>query len=215
METFFRVFTPSRPQPPEKPYSYFAAPDGQDVPQKMRYMINNTGKLGFALSVVDVMCCSHPPTYMGMARRFAYITCPLIGAGAVFTWTSNFLGKLREDHTTVKECKRQCLDDKATASAWNWALGAATASLVGFVWTRNVTPIVLTAVSAGFAASGFRYADMMGFNILLPKFVIHSSGNPNNWDFTLTAERKRNWTTVAPEPDNEVVEVIQAAEKKK
>lgn len=194
MELFFHVLFPVRPKPPPEQYNYFAAPDGEDVPQKMRYMLWKTGIIGLGLSVIDAICLSrHLRTYTMMTKRFAYITCPVIVAGCTFTWCSNTLGSLKKKYIAVEK-KEMCVDDVAASSAWNWGLGATLGSLACFAWTKNLAPVLLTTGTASLILAGVRYGDIVEYNPFYleqrPRYfaVIH--------DYTLTAERERNWTSV-------------------
>lgn len=210
METWFRMLAP-RPYKPPEPYNYYAAPDGQDVPQKMRHVIKNFGLVGIGIATIDVMLYSHPVTYMAMVRRFTYMASPVIAGGMIFTWSSNFLGKLKESYTTVEECKNECLDAKAAKSAWNWGIGAGLATFLMFAYTNRVGSVLLAVLHNSLLASGIRYADIIGYPIvkLYDVTVQMPSGNANRWDFTLTKERERNWTTVAAEEQTEIVETKQ------
>lgn len=198
MEAIFKYFS-SRNNPRPEPYNYFAAPDGEDVHRKINYMIKSTGYIGVPLSTWFSVCLHPkvPVTYIHMAKYFAYITCPIIAGGCIFTWTSNFLGKVKENYLTVEEIKKRNTYDKAVSSAWNWGLGAALGSLTTYTWTKSLGYIFLIATCAGLTAAGIRYADILDYKLLLSDervccntVIIHN--------FTLTEDRKRNWTTEAP-----------------
>lgn len=56
-----------------KPYSYFAAPDGQEVLDKFLYVLKPAVAYGLGLSVVDTICCSHPKGYLATLGRYVKI----------------------------------------------------------------------------------------------------------------------------------------------
>lgn len=140
----------------------------------------------------------------------------MIAAGCIFTWTSNTLGRIKENYTTVQDTKKRNVYDVAASSAWNWGVGAAMASCAAFAWTRYLEYVLLTATSAGLMAAGIRYADVIGFKIIsLDERIGVFSVRVR--DYTLTAERERNWTTEAPPPppDEQEAVVEESAKKKK
>lgn len=117
--------------------NYFDSPDGNDLLDKLWYVLKPTALSGLFISTADVMLYSRPVGYMATLGRYAYITIPLLGMSTAFVLTTNTLANIREK------------DDKI-----NWALGACAAGMVFGKW-RNST------VAGSFACVAFSAAAVL------------------------------------------------------
>lgn len=159
-------------------YKYYDTPKGDDIFKKLWVTTKIAGSAGLMWSTADVMLYSYPKGYLQTIGRYAYITGPLVGIAAAFTITSNISASLRKK------------DDN-----WNYVLGGIAAGNMVGAWRKSIM--------VGFLASvGFTVAGLVKKNSLdegwafMPPINRQVSGVNSKWyDFSLTEERPKNWTT--------------------
>lgn len=162
-----------------KPYKYFDTPDGQDILSKLLVVLKPTTMGALGISTVDVMLYSHPKGYWQTLGRYAYMSLPIIGMASAFVLTTNMVANLREK------------DDKV-----NWVAGAWAAGSIFGIWRRSPQFGFLACGVFSFVAIVKKHGVQNGWVFFdPPKTVRHGGVKSVRQDWTLTAERPRNWTT--------------------
>lgn len=102
-----------------------------------------------------------------------------MAVGATFVAVSNISGSIRKK------------DD-----AFNWFFGGfASGSILG-AYFRSYKIGSLTATALGLLAMGLKVAHLNNFKVINNNiFNMHGRGVAHEFDWTLTRERPRNWTT--------------------
>lgn len=151
---------------------------GEDVFKKLWVSAKIAGGAGLMISTGDVMLYSHPKGYLQTMGRYIYITGPFIATAAAFTTTANVLASARGK------------DDR-----WNYFLGGVAAGSVVGAWRKSL--MVGFVFSMAFGAMGVVRKDALDEGWLFDPPVVksYSGVNSRNYDYTLTKERPRNWTT--------------------
>lgn len=159
-------------------YKYYDTPMGEDVFKKLWVSGRIAGAAGLLISTCDVMLYSYPKGYLQTMGRYIYITGPFIATAAAFTTTANMLASARGK------------DDRL-----NYFLGGVAAGTIIGTWRKSL--MVGFAFSVAFGVMGIVRKDALDNNWLFNPPVVRSYSGPNahNYDFTLTKERPRNWTT--------------------
>ncbi|CAH1958224.1 unnamed protein product [Acanthoscelides obtectus] len=102
---------------------------------------------------------------------------PIIGATTAFVCTTNAAASIRGKDDLL-----------------NWFLGGFAAGAMMGVWRRRVMTGWNMGMLFGILAIGKKYAVQNGWDVT-PRNPPIASRGIWDWDFTLTAERPRNWTT--------------------
>lgn len=169
-------------KPEKKPFEYFDSPDGYDIVPKFGVIAKPLCYTALFASTTDVMVYSKPQTYMQYAGRFIHISWPIFGAATAFVVGHNVMGSLRNT------------DDKL-----NWFIGGALAGSVIGIWRKNFLLGLNMAVLGGCIMAGKKYAHENGRFLLISDTFNPQIGSVRSvrQDWTLSAERPRNWTTGA------------------
>lgn len=93
----------------------------------------------------------------------------------------------------MDERKKPSAHSIAASSAWNWGIAAYLSTFSCLAWMNRVGLLSCAALLPGLTAAGFRYADLIGYQIYSSAVTVGYSLRPSDW--TLTAEREKNWTT--------------------
>lgn len=166
----------------QKPYRYFDTPDGQDTFKKLWCVLKPTSLVALGISTCDVMLYSHPKGYLQTLGRYAYVGLPIVGVSTAFVCTTNLVASLRHK------------DDKI-----NWFLGGFAAGSVFGVWSRRTIVGFNMGMVLGIFAIVKKTAVENGWALHPAEFkTMHRGAWAATPDFTLTAERPRNWTTTKP-----------------
>lgn len=167
-------------KPEKKPFEYFDSPDGHDIIPKFGVLLKPLCYTAFFASASDVMIYSKPQTYMQFLGRFFHISWPIFGVATAFVVGHNVMGSLRNK------------DDKL-----NWFVGGALAGSIIGVWRKNFHMGVNLAALGGCIMAGMKYSHENGRFFILPDKFNPQIGSLRSvrQDWTLTAERPRNWTT--------------------
>ncbi|VEN52141.1 unnamed protein product [Callosobruchus maculatus] len=161
-----------------RPYRYFDTPDGQDTFKKLWAVMKPAIPTTFFIGTADVLLHSHPKGYMETLGRYGYIAFPIIGASTVFVCTTNIAASVRNK------------DDKI-----NWFLGGFAAGAMMGVWRKRAMTGWNMGMLFGFLAVMRKHAQENGWNITPPDDTPIATRGIWEVDWTLTAERPRNWTT--------------------
>ncbi|CAH1365535.1 unnamed protein product [Tenebrio molitor] len=163
-----------------KPFEYFDSPDGHDVLQKFGVIFKPVALTAFAVSTTDVMLYSHPKGYLQTLGRYVHFGWPIFGAAAAFVLGHNLAGSIRNK------------DDKL-----NWFIGGASAGGVLGLWRKTIPGGVLMAGALGVLALSKKHCVENGYDFIIPKErnVQVGSCRGVRRDWTLMAERPKNWTT--------------------
>uniref|UniRef100_A0A2M4C1K7 NADH dehydrogenase [ubiquinone] 1 alpha subcomplex subunit 11 n=1 Tax=Anopheles marajoara TaxID=58244 RepID=A0A2M4C1K7_9DIPT len=159
--------------------NYYDKPEGEDLFGKMiatnKYAL--AGGLGW--STVEVMMVSKPKGYVPTIARYVYFTGPFVGMASAFTVGAYAANKLRGR------------DD-----GWNYVVGAFAAGGIYGAWKRSAVSGLVAGLIFSVAGALKKQSIDEGWEFF-PEVKNHaiSSVNPNRYDFTLTKERERGWTT--------------------
>lgn len=159
-------------------YKYYDTPKGEDIFKKLWVTGKYAGAAGLAWSTIDVMLYSYPKGYLQTIGRYAYITGPVIGIAATYTITSNIAASLRKKDDTL-----------------NYVLGGVAAGCMVGAYRKSI--MVGFCSSVAFAVAGIVKKSSIdeGWSFF-PDMSRQYSGVSSRWfDYTLTAERPKNWTT--------------------
>ncbi|XP_017868826.1 PREDICTED: NADH dehydrogenase [ubiquinone] 1 alpha subcomplex subunit 11 [Drosophila arizonae] len=162
---------------------YYDYPDGEDAFGKIvatnRYAI----AAGLAWSTFDVLTLTKPQGYIPTLGRFAYNTGPLMGMATAFTVTTLAATNIRGK------------DDKL-----NYLIGGFAAGGVFGAWKHNHVAGLVTGLFLGIAGVIKKMSIEQGWEFF-PDSPTHQYGGVNiaKNDYTLMADRPRNWTTEAEE----------------
>lgn len=160
-------------------YKYYDTPKGEDILKKLWISTKLAGSAGLMWSTIDVILNSKPKGYLPTIGRYMYITGPFIGMAGAYTVTSNVAASLRKKDDSLNYILGGIAAGNM-AGAWRKSL------MVGFVW------------SVAFAVAGIvKKSSIDGGWELLPEENnrVVTCVNSRWYDFTLTKERPRNWTT--------------------
>lgn len=163
-----------------KPYDYLAKPDGEDALRKLWYVVKPATAIGLGLSTVDVMCYSLPKGYLATLGRYAAVTFPVVAVSSTFVVITNMAGSIRKKDDSV-----------------NWFLGGLAAGCLLGAFSRNYLVGTVAGLAFGSLAAGRKVAYDNNFQLWPEKFVIAQGGVTagTKYDYTVTKERPRNWTT--------------------
>ncbi|XP_055837875.1 uncharacterized protein LOC129906223 [Episyrphus balteatus] len=159
--------------------NYYDHPEGQDAVGKIIALNRYAVSIGLAYSTIDVLMVSKPQGYLATLGRYAYNTGPLVGMASAFTLGCYAANNLRG------------VDDK-----WNYTIGGLMAGAVYGSWKRTVPGGIFMGVV--FSLAGFlkKLSIEEGWEFF-PERQTHELGSLHgvNHDYTLMAERPKNWTT--------------------
>ncbi|ALC40497.1 CG9350, partial [Drosophila busckii] len=158
---------------------YYDHPDGEDAFGKIVATNKYALTAGLAWSTLDVLTLSKPQGYLPTIGRFAYNTGPLMGMATAFTLT------------TLAATNARGKDDKI-----NYLIGGFAAGGVFGAWKRNHVAGLCAGLFLGIAGVLKKMSIEQGWEFF-PKPLKHQYGGVNiaSNDYTITAERPRNWTT--------------------
>ncbi|XP_062542978.1 uncharacterized protein LOC134210746 [Armigeres subalbatus] len=159
--------------------NYYDSPEGVNLQEKMVATNKYALAAGLGWSSIEVLMISKPKGVMPSLARYVYFTGPFMGMASAFTVGAYASTKLRGKDDT-----------------WNYVVGAFASGGVYGAWKRNV----VTGLVAGlfFSIAGLVKKHSIDNNYeLFPEIKNHATSglNPNRYDFTLTQERERGWTT--------------------
>ncbi|XP_055381805.1 NADH dehydrogenase [ubiquinone] 1 alpha subcomplex subunit 11 [Condylostylus longicornis] len=154
---------------------YYDKPEGQDMSGKLIAANRFAGAAGVAWATVDVLMVSKPKGYLPTIVRFGIVTAPFLAVASSFVVGTYAATNLRGK------------DDKI-----NYALGGFTAgAALGAVKKSVVTGMTMGLIFA-IAASVKKLSRQEGWEFFPP--IKQGSYGLHTHDFTLMAERPRNWT---------------------
>lgn len=159
-------------------YKYYDTPKGEDVHKKLWVATKYAGAAGLMISTADVMLHSYPKGYLQTIGRYGYITGPFIATAATFTIASNLLTSIRKKDDSI-----------------NYFLGGVAAGSVVGAWRKSLMAGFVAAMALGTLAVVKKSSIDEGWVFMPPMERAFSGVNTQAYDFTLTAERPRNWTT--------------------
>lgn len=160
-------------------YNYFEKPLGEDVLKKFWISTKVAGGAGFLVSTCDVMLYSFPKGYLQTLGRYLFFTGPFIASAGAFTVAANILASTRKK------------DDR-----WNFFLGGVAAGSIIGAWRKSLMVGFLTSMAFGIMAVVKKDSIDEGWMFMPPLNNVQLSGvNTKAFDFTMTKERPRNWTT--------------------
>ncbi|CAG9860020.1 unnamed protein product [Phyllotreta striolata] len=161
----------------EKEIDYLNVPDGEQVAEKLWYVLKPAAGLAVFAGTFDVIAWSQPKTLLGALGRFAHFSFPILGVSSTFVLTSNAVGSLRKK------------DD-----IWNWVIAGFAAGSVMGIWRRRR----MEGFNYGllFALGGAIRKDtaLKGMGYYLPENHVQMEGLKVH-DFTLTKHIPGNWTS--------------------
>lgn len=164
-----------------KPYSYFDTPDGEDIAQKLWYVLKPATIFGLGWATMDVMLYSHPKGYFQTLGRYAYIAAPAIGMASSFVLATNAAANIRKK------------DDKL-----NWVIGGCAAGSVFGIWRKSTIRGFGACAVFSLAALVKKSALQYGWVLIPDKFnAVNGGVSSVRQDWSLMQERPRNWTTKA------------------
>ncbi|KAK9754446.1 hypothetical protein QE152_g1221 [Popillia japonica] len=163
-----------------KPYHYFDTPEGEDIFKKLMVVLKPVALTGIAASTVNVLCFPTAKTYLEVFGKYAYFTLPLVGAASAFVIISNLGVNYRQK------------DDKL-----NWVAGALASGAIVGAWTRSTQAGSFACLTFTIAAVLKKHAVQNGWSIIPEENhnPIFASVHGPRYDWTLTKERPRNWTS--------------------
>ncbi|XP_068143999.1 NADH dehydrogenase [ubiquinone] 1 alpha subcomplex subunit 11 [Drosophila tropicalis] len=158
--------------------NYYDHPDGEDAFGKIVATNRYAVAAGLAWSTVDVLTLSKPQGYLPTLGRFAYNTGPLMGMATAFTLT------------TLAATNARGKDDKI-----NYFLGGFAAGGVFGAWKHNHVAGLCAGLFLGLAGVIKKMSIEQGWEFF-PEPPTHQYGGVNvaSNDWTITAERPKNWT---------------------
>lgn len=159
-------------------YKYYDTPKGEDIVKKLWVTTKIAGSAGLMWSTIDVMLYSKPIGYLQTIGRYAYITGPFVGIAAAFAIASNVSASIRKKDDSL-----------------NYVIGGIAAGNMVGAWRKSI--MVGFCASVAFAVAGIVKKSSIDddWAFLQPINRQVSGVNTRWWDFTLTRERPRNWTT--------------------
>lgn len=111
--------------------------------------------------------------------RYLYVTTPPVAAATTFVCVSNLAGSIRKK------------DDE-----YNWLVGGIAAGSILGAYFKNYRIGFISGTAFGLAAMGLKVAHQCNFKIYEKKVTLAEGGvTSHKFDWTLTKERPRNWTT--------------------
>ncbi|XP_030386759.1 NADH dehydrogenase [ubiquinone] 1 alpha subcomplex subunit 11 [Scaptodrosophila lebanonensis] len=176
---------------------YYDAPEGEDAFGKIVAINKYAAITGLAWSTVDVLTLSKTQGYLPTLGRFAYNTGPLMGMATAFTLT------------TLAATNARGKDDKI-----NYFLGGFAAGGVFGAWKHNHVAGLCAGLFLGIAGVIKKMSIEQGWEFF-PDTPTYQVGGVNiiDNDYTLFAERPKNWT--AEKPVEEVPEEPAPSKKRK
>lgn len=166
-----------------KPYRYFDTPDGQDVVQKLWFVLKPTFYTAIGFSTCDVLLRSYPKTYSQLIGRYLYITGPMLAISSTFVIVTNLAASIRKKEDDVL----------------NWAIGGYAAGGIYGVWRKSTPTGLLVGTAFALIAMGKKLAVQNNYTLFPPFSPMHNGPLVGRYDYTLTKERPKNYTT---EPQN-------------
>ncbi|KAH8257945.1 hypothetical protein KR038_003357 [Drosophila bunnanda] len=162
---------------------YYDHPDGEDAFGKIVATNKYAVSAGLAWSMFDVLTLSKPRGYVPTLGRFAYNTGPLMGMATAFTLT------------TLAATNARGKDDKI-----NYLLGGFAAGGVFGAWKHNHVAGLCAGLFLGIAGVIKKMSVEQGWEFF-PDTPLKQYGGLNiaENDWTIMADRPRNWTTEKPE----------------
>lgn len=152
-------------------YDYFAAPDGEEVENKLMYLLPPTIGSAIYLSLADMMLLSKPCGYSGILRRMAFYVIPVVGMTSTFVCLTNVLSYERQPDTL------------------NWFMaGAASGAIMG-VWRRSFSSGFWCGLLFGTAAAIKKQSYFSDWKLAGNRVPVCAGGlwSPRH-DFTLTED---------------------------
>ncbi|XP_037821326.1 NADH dehydrogenase [ubiquinone] 1 alpha subcomplex subunit 11-like [Lucilia sericata] len=156
---------------------YYDKPEGQDCYGKMLATNSYAAAAGLAWSTIDVLMLSHTKGYIPTMARFAYNIGPMMGMASAFTLTTYIATNARGK------------DDRL-----NYFLGGMAAGGVYGAWRRNHVAGLVMGLAFGIAGVIKKISREEGWEFF-PALNHHGFMGVKENDYTLMAERPRNWTT--------------------
>ncbi|XP_050296638.1 uncharacterized protein LOC126736363 [Anthonomus grandis grandis] len=169
----------TRYDPDAKRYHYFDTPDGEDLPQKLWCVMRPTIMAASAIGMCDILLWSHPKGYTATALRFAAVSLPIVGIAGTFVLATNTIASIR------KKDERK-----------NWFLGGFIAgSCIGMLKRRAITGFNM-GMAGGIIAFAIKETKRNGWEVMPSHTKMRKGGAFTCLgDYSLTAERPKNWTT--------------------
>ncbi|KAH8355124.1 hypothetical protein KR093_006420 [Drosophila rubida] len=158
---------------------YYDHPDGEDAFGKIVATNRHAIVAGLAWSTVDVLTLSKPRGYIPTIGRFAYNTGPLMGMATAFTLTTLAATNLRGK------------DDKLNYLAGGFAAGG-----VFGAWRHSHVAGLVAGLFLGIAGVLKKMSVEQGWEFF-PDPPTRQFGGLNiaQNDYTIMAERPKNWTS--------------------
>lgn len=159
-------------------YNYYKAPDGEEVLEKLVYIMKPATVIGLGLASLDVGLYSHPKTYTQALGRFAYISAPVLGIAGTFVIASNLSGSIRKK------------DDNL-----NWIIGGLSSGGIFGAWRKSTAWGLLVGTAFAMAAFGLKWSAENNYVPFPTLYTQYGGCHIMKQDFTLIQERPKNWTT--------------------
>ncbi|XP_053688243.1 uncharacterized protein LOC128737596 [Sabethes cyaneus] len=158
---------------------YYDNPEGTDLVGKMIATNKYALALGVGFSSFEVLMVSKPKGIMPSLARYVYFTGPFVGMASAFTVGAYTANRLRGKDDLI-----------------NYVVGAFAAGGVYGAWRRSIVAGAVSGLFFSIAGIAKKISLEEGWEFF-PAVTKHAYGslNPKRYDFTLTEERERGWTT--------------------
>ncbi|XP_055531675.1 uncharacterized protein LOC129722334 [Wyeomyia smithii] len=158
---------------------YYDKPEGTDLFGKMIATNKYALAAGLGYSSIEVLMVSKPKGIMPSLARYVYFTGPFVGMASAFTVGAYTANKLRGKDDII-----------------NYVVGAFAAGGVYGAWRRSVVSGLVSGIFFSIAGISKKMSIIEGWEFF-PEVKKHAYGslNPKRYDFTLTQERERGWTS--------------------
>ncbi|KXJ79870.1 hypothetical protein RP20_CCG027597 [Aedes albopictus] len=160
--------------------NYYDSPEGTNLFEKMVATNKYALAVGLGWSSIEVLMISKPKGVVPSLARYVYFTGPFMGMASAFTVGTYAATKLRGKDDT-----------------WNYIAGAITSGGVYGAWRRSVVAGLVSGLFFSIAGIVKKHSIDNNWEFFPDTLNRHIYGalNPNRYDYTLTQERERGWTS--------------------
>ncbi|XP_058458426.1 uncharacterized protein LOC131435004 [Malaya genurostris] len=158
---------------------YYDNPEGSDLFGKMVATNKYALATGLGWSSIEIIMVSKPKGVLPSLARYVYFTGPFMGMASAFTVGAYTANRLRGKDDIM-----------------NYVVGGFASGGVYGAWRRSVVAGLVSGLIFSIAGAVKKMSIDEGWEFF-PEVTKHAYGslNPKRYDFTLTQERERGWTT--------------------